>query len=493
MPTNFNIPFLGGGPSIAEQILQGLHQGAVEQQSQNQLGIEQQNANTNERRATSDVALQGAQTDEIRERIRRQQVLSDMFKPKPDSADTSSTSTSTAPAALRSDFDRVVDESDLPDSLKDSIKYNGHAQAAAGQPVKAFDFLQTVLDKFGRKVSPHILSNGGIPYAVTDRFGEPWELHDPNMPDEMKPLVQSALNVYQQKNILPLADVQNANLANTRRWQVLHPGQPMPADLTLPQNASKDEYTRIEKQFGDLVQLESVKAQRDAANAARNASQNRSDEKFGIEPVIGTDPKTGKDVLVSEADAKAMGLTGTMKADSQDVSKAQSARHWIPLATKTATIQRANQNDPMSPASNPEEMGILQLIDDLDKRGKLGTIASRWNDFMAGNVGSGDPESEALRAKMGLSTTLLMNAHVGSRGGSYMMEHFENLANAGKMDAATLRSGVKSELDYIKDRAMLPSGRSGGHAAPASGGLSPDNPFAPKTNPFAAKPKPKGQ
>src|SRR5258706_15220044 len=111
MPTNFNIPFLGGGPSIAEQILAGLHQGAVEQQSQKQLGIEQQNANTNQQRTTSDVVLQGAQTDEIRERIRRQQVLSDMFKPKPDAGDTSSpaTSTSTAPAALRSDFDRVVD------------------------------------------------------------------------------------------------------------------------------------------------------------------------------------------------------------------------------------------------------------------------------------------------------------------------------------------------------------------------------------------------
>lgn len=479
---NFSVPFLGGGPSIAEQILAGLHQGVVERNAAQELDL-------NKQRTTSDVALQGAQTQEIQERIRRQQVLSDMFKPKPDAADTSSptTSTSTAP---RSDFDRIVDQSDLPDSLKDSIKYNGRAQAAAGQPVKAFDFFQTVLDKFGRKVSPHILSNGGIPYAVTDRFGEPWELHDPNMPDEMKPLVQSALNVYQQKNILPLSDVQNANLANTRRWQVLHPGQPLPGDLTLPQNASKDEYARVEKQLNDLTQLEGVKAQRDAANAARNASQNQSAEKFGIESVTGTDPKTGKEVLVSEADAKAMGLTGVMKADSQDVSKAQSARHWIPLASKSATIERVNPNDPMSPAANSEDMGILQLIDDLDKRGKLGAVASRWNDFLAGNVGAGDPEVEALRTKIGLSTTLLMNAHVGSRGGSYMMEHFENLANAGKMDAATLRSGVKSELDYIKDRAMLPSGRGSGNAPPTSGGFSPDNPFAPKTNPFA---KPKGQ
>jgi len=137
------------------------------------------------------------------------------------------------------------------------------------------------------------------------------------------------------------------------------------------------------------------------------------------------------------------------------VSKAQSARHWIPLAEKTAKILRTDPNDQMSAAANAEDMGILQLVDDLDKRGKLGAITSRWNDFMAGGVGAGDPEVEALRVKMGLSTTLLANAHVGSRAGTTMIEHFQELADAKKMDAPTLRSGVKSELDYIKDRAML--------------------------------------
>jgi len=487
MPTysNLSIPFLGGGPTIAEQILECLHQGFTEKQQRQELDLSKQ-------RTTSDVNLQSAQTQEIQERMRRQKVLMDMFQPKPDELGTTpavSTDTSGAPAtaaapAARSDFDRIVDQSDLPDSLKDSIKYNAKAQVSAGQPIKAFDFFQTVLDKFGRKVTPHILSNGGIPYAVTDRFGEPWELHDPNMPEEMKPLAAAANKVFEQKNILPPMDVQNANLANNRRWQVLHPGQPLPADLTLPQNASKDEYARIEKQFGDLTQLESVKLQRDAANAARDASRNQRDTTIGMTPVIGQDPKTGKDVLVPQGDADKMGLTGVMKAEAADVSKALAARHWIPLAEKNVTIQRVDKNDPMSPAANADEMGALQLIDDLDRRGKLGVVASRWNDFMAGNVGAGDPEMEALRVKMGLSTTLLMNVHVGQRGGSYMMEHFEDLANAGKMDAQTLRSGVKSELDYVRDRAMLPSG--GKTATPKAGGFSPDNPFAPN-NPFAPK------
>jgi hypothetical protein len=152
--------------------------------------------------------------------------------------------------------------------------------------------------------------------------------------------------------------------------------------------------------------------------------------------------------LASHGDAKKLGLTDVTKADADLQNKTEAARHWIKLADK--------QGD------TPESMGILQLIDKMDKEGKLGTVASRWNDFMAGKVGAGDPEFTALRAKMGLANTKLMQAHVGSRGGAFMMEHFEDLANAKKMDAPTLRAGVASELDYMKDTAMLPSNAQGG-------------------------------
>src|SRR5262249_38711050 len=160
------------------------------------------------------------------------------------------------------------------------------------------------------------------------------------------------------------------------------------------------------------------------ASLARQSAADR-EEKEGMQPVTGTDPNSGQDVLVSAAEAKKMGLTGTMKADADLVNKSQAARHWLQLADK--------QGD------TPESMGIVQLIDKLDKEGKLGIAASRWNDFLAGKVGAGDPEFAALRAKMGLSATKLMQAHVGSRGGSFMLEHFEDLANLGKMNADTLR------------------------------------------------------
>jgi hypothetical protein len=243
--------------------------------------------------------------------------------------------------------------------------------------------------------------------------------------------------------------INQLNQTLSSRYQVLNPGRSLPPQFALPANATQKDYDRIDKALEQTEKATGTKAQQDTANAMRQQSaemvrQNQLDRqnKEGLQPVTGTDPNTGKDVLVPMSQAKDMGLTGVMKADADMVNKATAARHWLQLADK--------QGDA------PESMGILQLIDKMDQEGKLGTVASRWNEFMSGRVGSGDPEFAALRAKMGLSATKLMQAHVGSRGGSFMLEHFEDLANAKKMDASTLRAGVRSELDYMNDVAMMP-------------------------------------
>lgn len=91
----------------------------------------------------------------------------------------------------------------------------------------------------------------------------------------------------------------------------------------------------------------------------------------------------------------------------------------------------------------------------LDQEGKLGVLASRWNDFMAGKVGS-EPDFAALRTHMGLLSTALMQAHVGARGSEEMLKHFEQLADYKISDAATLRSALGAEYGYVKEKAMLP-------------------------------------
>ena len=266
----------------------------------------------------------------------------------------------------------------------------------------------------------------------------------------------------------PLPNVDQYNQALTTRYQVLNPGKPLPSEFTLPATATQKDYDRVDKLMESTEKSQGTLAQQNTANAIRQqtfslAQQAAADRESnqGLTPVIGTDPASGKTVLVPKAAADQMGIKDGMKAGEQEVSKAQAARHWIPLATSPG-----DTGDPKT--SSPESMGILPLIDKLDAEGKLGPVASRWNEFMAGKVGAGDPDVEALRTKMGLSTTLLMNAHVGSRGGSYMLEHFQDLANAGKMDAKTLKSGVKSELNYVQDRAMMPTPKGTTAATPGA-------------------------
>jgi hypothetical protein len=97
---------------------------------------------------------------------------------------------------------------------------------------------------------------------------------------------------------------------------------------------------------------------------------------------------------------------------------------------------------------------VAQDISTLDKAGKLGVAATRWNDFMAGKVGS-EPEFAKLRTDAGLLATALMQAHVGARGSHEMLEHFKNLADYRISDAATLKSAFGQEWNYVHTKALL--------------------------------------
>lgn len=227
----------------------------------------------------------------------------------------------------------------------------------------------------------------------------------------------------------------------------------------------------LEKRYTDAKSLREM-GQKDRENTIRDQERRdaaaRSAQEFGerreerVEAkgqkwVTGEDAN-GKQVMVPQSQAKEIGLKNIGDADADTQNKTLAARHVVPLLFK---------NDPSDP-------GVVQLIDKLDKEGKLGVVASRWNDFLSGTLGAGDPDYTALRTRMGLATTKLMQAHVGSRGGSYMLEHFEDLANAKKLDANTLRAGINQELRYVNDLSMLPSSggggaKSGGHSFTING------------------------
>lgn len=238
-----------------------------------------------------------------------------------------------------------------------------------------------------------------------------------------------------------------------------------PTNYLLKPGATWDDYNRVDKLMEHTEKGAATLAQLQFPNSIRSQTAQlhadalaEREAQVALTPVIGTD-KGGNTVLASMGQAQQLGLKNTMKADTNDVTKAMTSRQWV---NDIADIPGSD------PRTNPQGVGVKQLIDDLAAQGKLGVITSRWNDFMAGKVGAGDPEYAALRAKLGLSNTLLMNVHVGNRGGSYMTEHFEDLANAGKMDARTLQSAYGSEIDYVRRKQMLP----GGGGAPSGAGAA---------------------
>lgn len=266
--------------------------------------------------------------------------------------------------------------------------------------------------------------------------------------DAWKPVGGQLINAITGEKIGGMAP-QNIELLNKgleTRWQVLNPGQPLPDQFKLQPGASPQNFDQIDKILEATERAKGTVTQQAQTNAIRAQTFEMARDKSDMKPVTGLNPKTGNQVLVPAGQAQEMGIQNPMQADADMVNKSMAARHWLSLATK-----------PAPPGADPQDMSITQLVDKLDKSGQLGVVASRWNDFMAGKVGAGDPDVAALRAKMGLSTTLLMQAHVGNRGSAQMLEHFEDLANQKKLDAPTLKAAFGSEISYVRDRAMDPN------------------------------------
>jgi hypothetical protein len=290
-------------------------------------------------------------------------------------------------------------------------------------------------------------------------------------PDEAYQRLATQKNQAKEPALDPSTAAQ-INDIHTQRYQVLNPGKPLPQSFTLPPGATQKDYDRIDKGLTQLENAQGTKAQRDTATALRNqsaqlAQQNQQDreEQQGRKWVTWTDPQTNRTVAGPVSMAKQVGAQNPADLDTRDVQAVQDARGAVQLINK--------QGDP----SKPETWGVNQLVDSLDKDGKLGVVTSRLNSFLAGTVGTlpnDDPRIISLLNKTQLLMTLSMKAHFGASGGRspQMLDHFLSMANASKMDGPALRAGVGSVGDYMADRAMIPGGQgSGAQPSPAGNKL----------------------
>jgi hypothetical protein len=265
------------------------------------------------------------------------------------------------------------------------------------------------------------------------------------------------------KGQLTPGQIAQLNQGFTQRFQVLNPGKPIPSAFQLPLNATPDDFTRVDKVLQGTEQAQGTLAQQQVANGLRqqmfqlaqqNAQNAQATRQEGMDAknrkwVTGTD-STGKQIAGPVSELQQLGAQNLAELPTQEVRDVQNARHAVNLMEK--------QGD----TSKPETMGTLQLIDALDKEGKLGVLASRYNKFVTSGVGASpgdDPRIVTLLNKNMLQDTAVMLSHFGASGGRspQMLQHFIDLSNAGKMDGVTLRAGTKAIADYMHDRAMMPS------------------------------------
>lgn len=165
--------------------------------------------------------------------------------------------------------------------------------------------------------------------------------------------------------------------------------------------------------------------------AADKAASKPADMVFGTS-------QDGRQVAGSPAELQAAGIQNPVKLPGTEAQKVVVARQLI--GPRKGLFDMVN-ND----------------INNLAQQGKLGVVASRWGEFMAGKVGD-DPDFQPLRTHMGLLSTALMQAHVGARGSKEMLQHFRDLANYSISNEATLRKAIGAEWDYVNEKAMLPAG-----------------------------------
>jgi hypothetical protein len=148
----------------------------------------------------------------------------------------------------------------------------------------------------------------------------------------------------------------------------------------------------------------------------------------------------GTKIAGTEDELKAAGASGIVKLPADESKKVIVARQMI--------------------APDGLFAHVAADIQALEAKGKIGTVASRWADFMAGKVGS-EPDFQPLRTDMGLLSTALMQAHVGARGSEEMLRHFKELADYSISDSATLRRALAREWDYVREKSMTPRKKGG--------------------------------
>ena len=320
------------------------------------------------------------------------------------------------------------------------------------------DDLMTTLGNVATQSTPHALAQ----LQALGKGGEILKLIGKS-PDEISDFVNDKQNEEKKAAADAVADakrkdadkpanptrIQNAPALINSSTPYLTPAQRTNYISKLHPGMSNDELDKVQKEASDENGRGFTHVMEQQRFSQEKAAKGDAAIAKGQKPVVGVDAN-GNQVLVPSSDVAKYGLSQVREVGQAENEKVTNARSLLTVF---------NNND-------PDDLGIMQLANKLDKEGKLGPAASRFQDWLnrSGSVitnlagfDAGDPDVQRLFTKLGLSTTGLMQVHVGARGSAQLLEHFEDLAKAKSMSPQAFKAAIDTENSYVKMKAMLPN------------------------------------
>ena len=123
--------------------------------------------------------------------------------------------------------------------------------------------------------------------------------------------------------------------------------------------------------------------------------------------------------------------------------------------------------------------GIDRALDETEKVANLlGPGEGRWNDFMTGKVGAGDPAFKHYHDEIGMVSSAVTLAHARGRMSNELFEHFEKMFDSGKQSPENMIQALNVAKEWLGDYAKMgPTGAPA--AAPNTPNAAPAGPPRP--------------
>lgn len=152
-------------------------------------------------------------------------------------------------------------------------------------------------------------------------------------------------------------------------------------------------------------------------------------------------------------------------AKERTESNERVARGHDLAALEREKIRAANANDPNKLTNTMKTMkqqaqstlpGIERAMDETERvAGLLGPVEGRWNDFMTGKVGAGDPTFKHYKDEIGMVQSAVTLAHARGRMSNELFEHFEKMFDAGKLTPENMMQALNVAHEWLSDYATM--------------------------------------